>query len=132
MNSSSMLSLPAIVHGPNRWRLPLCDATAMAVALALADETPAAQAEPARALAADPALAVWGVWSALLSRSGDAALADMPKTIDGLSTYLLPRLFQLFVDDPSDIAAQYSPDQHGRFAALVAESVTAAHEALRA
>ena len=85
MSSRSMLSLPAIVHGSSRWHLPLCDATAMtlAVALCATDTRTDAQAALARRhWLVDPALAVWGVWSTQSDRTdSEAAIADKPTTI---------------------------------------------------
>ncbi len=62
MKSRTMLSLPRIVHGAGRWTLPLCDATALALAGALVDESNSARVDKlVGAIVADPALAVWSV-----------------------------------------------------------------------
>src|SRR5438093_1490556 len=63
MSARSLLSLPALVHDSTRWQLPLCDATAQALTAALCEtDIERRAALLTKALAVDPALAVWAVW----------------------------------------------------------------------
>ena len=122
MKSRMMLALPALIHGGGRWTLPLCDATALAVAGALVDDSDSSRAAKlSAALIVDPAFAVWVVF-----HERRATLS-----IDSLAVSLAGRLIDL-LDQPDAGPITFSADHHGRFAALVAESVATASETTRA
>ena len=87
-------------------------------------------------LAVDPAFAIWSVWCA--AKQGDGAgpaaqplPADFPRSISGLAAWLAPRLPLLLDWHDAASTIDVSAAQHGQFAALVAESVAAAQNALR-
>ncbi len=82
--------------------------------------TPSRAAKLAAALSADPALAVWAAWQA----------RDSSPTIESLAAWLAARLIAL-LDSSHSGAITFSAEQHGQFAALVAESVAAASETTR-
>ena len=134
MISRSMLSLPAVAQGSACWQLPLCDATALALANAAVESNAHRRAEQlAVILASDPALAVWSVsrW-ALNSKVGssDRAAAGAALSISILADWLSPRLEKLLDWDDNEHLIKVTEEQYGRYAALVAESVGAAYEAL--
>jgi signal transduction histidine kinase len=131
MTSHTVLTLPAIIHGSSQWRLPLCDATVLSLACATVQETIETRAAHlSAALAVDPAFAVWAVWQAT-RESAQGKQTVVPQSIDALARWLSPRLLQLFDWQKTTSTVEVSAEQHGRFAALVAESVAAAHEAAR-
>ncbi|HZZ30081.1 MAG TPA: HAMP domain-containing sensor histidine kinase, partial [Pirellulales bacterium] len=137
MTSRTLLSLPAIVHESRHWRLPLCDSSVLALLEALAEKTNTDLARNLCAtLSADPALAIWTVWQVAKTRpqanpSPPSFTAEFPQSITLLAAWLAPRLLQLLDWCDAPAASELSSDQHGKFAALVAESIGAAQHALR-
>src|SRR5438874_1547045 len=133
MTSSTMLSLPVVVQHRVCWRLPLCDASALALAGALVESDPAKCAtQLANTLAADPALAVWAVlaYSLDMVRQQSVELSgDNHLSIAELAHWLSSRLIKL-LDQLDNENIALSDEQHGRFAALVAESAAAAFQTL--
>ena len=124
MNHRTMLCLPPLVHGAGCWRLPLCDATAMALANALVEpDSTARTATLAATLAADPALAVWTVSHWASNRPAEVPTAFEQASLEELAAWLSPRLAELLDWSSCEPAMNLPGDRHGRFAALVAESV---------
>jgi signal transduction histidine kinase len=123
MQPRTMLSLPPIA-GACECALPLCDATAMAIATVAVDERNVGPL--AAALAADPAFAIWSVCAL-----ADSQAAEPPLTIDSLTNWIARRLLDL-LQWPGSPIVTFSPEQNSQFAALVAESVATAREAARA
>ncbi len=122
-----MLSLPRIVHGAGRWTLPLCDATALALAGALVDESNSArEGKLVAAIVADPALAVWSV-----DRFAAGEPSGGSTSARSIAEWLAPRLIDV-LQWPEAPLVTFTAQQHGQFAALVAESVAAASEVCRA
>ena len=130
MNSRTTLSLPALSHESNQWRLPLCDATAMTLASATADVAENISSRLTTALAIDPTLAIWTLWQTT-RESAKREQSDSPHSIASLAQWFAPRLLHLLDWQTAAPAMEVSADQHGRYAALVAESVAAAHHAVR-
>src|ERR1700690_827038 len=130
MNSRSTLSLPTLSHESSRWRLPLCDATAMTLASAAVDIAENISARLSAALAVDPALAIWTVWQSN-RESAKHEQSDSPPSIASLAQWLAPRLLRLLDWQTETPTFEVSADQRGRYVALVAESVAAAHQAVR-
>jgi signal transduction histidine kinase len=133
MSERRLLTLPALERGEERWRLPLCDNSAMAIALALvATDSATRTAKLAETMVVDPALSIW----TLLRRGGSPA-GEMPdalpsaQSIQEIADWLAPQLTAA-IDSSGESLASFTGEQHGRFAALVAESVGAAREAMRA
>ena len=130
MNHRTMLCLPPLVHGAGCWRLPLCDATAMALANALVESNGTARtANLAAILASDPALAVWTVSRWASNRPAEVPTAFEQTSLAEIAAWLSPRLAELLDWSACEPAMNLPGDRHGRFAALVAESVGAAHKA---
>src|SRR5260221_12806863 len=124
MTSFAMLSLPVVVQHRVCWRLPLCDASALALAGALVESDPAKCASQlANGLAADSALAVWAVlaFSLDVAREPSGAYSGGTLSIAALADWLSCRLITL-LDRLDNENIALSDEQHGRFAALVAES----------
>ncbi len=130
MNHRTMLCLPPLVHGAGCWRLPLCDATAMALANALVEPYGTARTSNLAAnLAMDPALAVWTVRHWASNRPAEVPTAFEQTSLEEIAAWLSPRLTELLDWSSCEPAMNLSGDRHGRFAALVAESVGAARRA---
>jgi signal transduction histidine kinase len=133
MSERRLLTLPALTRGEDRWRLPLCDSSAMAVALALVTTDSATRsAKLAEAMVVDPALTIW----TLVLRSNSAGVGipdDLPsaRPIQEVADWLAPRLAAA-IEMSGESLASFTSEQYGSFAALVAESVCAAREAMRA
>lgn len=127
----TLLSLPALVHDSARWQLPLCDATAQALTAALCETDGQRRATLlTKTLALDPALAVWAVWH----KARELAAGQQTEntlSIATLGQWLAQRLHVLLDWKTDKPIIEVSADQYGRFAALLAESVAAAHDALR-
>jgi signal transduction histidine kinase len=131
MTSRTMLTLPPLVDGSAEWRLPLCDATAMALAGALIETDLAKRAAGLiEILKIDPAFAVWAVSSTALDAANSSRQSSLLSIVE-IAKRLSPRLNQslCWPDTPPTIS--FTTEQHGRFAALVAESVPAARESVR-
>jgi signal transduction histidine kinase len=130
MNHRTMLCLPPLVQGAGCWRLPLCDATAMELANALVEPygTPRA-ANLAAILTSDPALAVWTVCHWASNRPTEVQTAFERTSLEEIADWLSPRLAELLDWSTCEPVMNLSSDRHGRFAALVAESVGAARKA---
>jgi signal transduction histidine kinase len=133
MSERRLLTLPALTRGEEHWKLPLCDSSAMAVALVLVTSDSATRtAKLAEAMVVDPALSIW----TLLRRSNSPAdeISDaLPsaQSIREIADWLSPRLTAA-VELSGESLASFTSEQYGRFAALVAESVGAARETMRA
>lgn len=132
MSERRLLTLPTLARGEERWTLPLCDSSAMSVALALANADSAARsAKLAEAMVVDPALALWALAGYGSSLAGEIPDALPPAhSIQEIADWLSPRLAG--ADWSDECLISFTSAQYGRFAALVAESVGAAREALRA
>jgi hypothetical protein len=155
MNERAMLCLPDVSIGEHRFRLPLCDATAMLLAGALLEHDLAKRANQlAAALVADPAFAIWAVLKTLPidTHSTNVETSTLPLlgeragvrgtkaeknfqqlSISALSAHLSAQLLALlFAKSDNHFHPVVLPaEAHGRCAALVAESVSSAQEALR-
>jgi signal transduction histidine kinase len=137
MTSRTLLCLPAITHDARQWRLPLCDATAVALLEALTNSSDPSRATClCAALAVDPALAVWSVWQAAQvwptnSLTGQREASDFPRSIASLSAWLSPRLLALLDWHNAPATMEVLTDQQGQFAALVAESSNTAQNVVR-
>lgn len=141
MTSYTLLSLPVVVQKRVLWRLPLCDASALAMACAAVEsDSMIRAAQLADVLAADPALAVWAVLSYSLDDARDQLrpLVDSDKlTISTLAHWLSSRFIVLFCERAiegtvHDRLISLSAEQHGQFAALVAETAGAAYQTIHA
>jgi signal transduction histidine kinase len=131
MTTRTLLTLPALVEKSARWQLPMCDATALVlVDTALQDDPVARAAQLEAALAIDPALLIWVVWHAT-AETARLKSAVVPQTLSSLVQWLAPRLYSLLDWKTDPQCVEITADQHGRYAALVAESVCAAHDAVR-
>jgi signal transduction histidine kinase len=131
MSARSLLNLPALVHDSTRWQLPLCDATAQALTTALCETDLAHRAALlSKTLAVDPALAVWTVWHWARELTANQQ-TESTLSITTLGEWLAQRLLGLLDWKTDKPISEVPADQHGRFAALLAESVSAAHDALR-
>lgn len=132
MSERRLLTLPALARGEERWKLPLCDGSAMAVAVALVtSERSTRAAKLAEAMVVDPALAIWTLAGYGSSPTGEIPDSLPPgQSIQEIADWLSPRLAT--ADWCDECLISFSSQQYGRFAALVAESVGAAREALRA
>jgi signal transduction histidine kinase len=102
----------------------------MTLASAAADVGENISARLTAALAVDPALAIWTVWQTTRD-SAKREPSDSPHSIASLAHWLAPRLLHLLDWQAVAPAMEVSADQHSRYAALVAESVAAAHHAVR-
>jgi signal transduction histidine kinase len=133
MNHRTMLCLPPLVHAAGCWRLPLCDATAMALANALVAPIGTARtANLAAILASDPALAVWTVCHWASDRPAEVPSAFEQTSLVEIAAWLSPRVAELLDWASCEPAMNLPGDRHGRFAALVAESVGTARKATNA
>lgn len=131
MSARSLLNLPALVHDSTRWQLPLCDTTAQALTAALCEtDLEHRAALLTKTLAVDPALAIWSVWH-WVRELATSQQTNSTLSIATLSQWLAQRLFVLLDWKNDKPSVEVPADQHGRFAALLAESVSAAHDALR-
>jgi len=133
MSERRLLTLPTLARGEERWRLPLCDSSAMAIALALVTtDTATRTAKLAEAMVVDPALSIW-----TLIRRGNSPACEIPdalpsaQSIQEIADWLAPELAAT-INMSGESLASFASEQYGRFAALVAESVGAAREAMRA
>jgi signal transduction histidine kinase len=126
-----MLCLPPLVQSDGCWRLPLCDATAMELAVVLVDENTAGRApQIAAVLLLDPAFTVWALcrWR---QTSHATELPSQPSLAE-IADWLSSRLADLLTWPANAHNIELTSEQHGRFAALVAESVGAAQTATAA
>jgi signal transduction histidine kinase len=118
-----MLTLLATISETGDFRLPLCDASAMTLAVAVLErDVQQREATLVDALRVDPALAIW---AALSCRE-----ANNQTTVKSLVEWLAPRLNDLLTANIAK-AFDLSSEDRGRFAALAAESVRAASEVTR-
>ena len=137
MTSRTLLCLPAMKHDASHWWLPLCDATAVALLEALTNNSEQSRADClCTVLAVDPALAIWSVWQAAQAwrtdpPTGQRAASEFPQSIALLGAWLAPRLPALLNWHDAPATMDIPTDQHGRFAALVAESSSAAQNVVR-
>ncbi len=130
MTTRTLLTLPTVVEGSVRWQLPVCDATTLALVDAALQDPAARAALLEAALAIDPALAIWTVWHATVEIAQQKS-ATVPQTLNSLVHWFAPRLFSLLDWKTDPQSREVTADEHGRYAALVAESVCAAHDAVR-
>lgn len=133
MSERRLLTLRAPAGGEERWRLPLCDSSAMAISLALvtADST-ARSAKLSEAMVVDPPLTIWALAGCGRLPAGEGAdRLPSAESIQKIADRLSPRLAEV-IDWSDESVVSFAGQQYARFAALVAESVGAAREAMRA
>jgi signal transduction histidine kinase len=132
MSERPLLTLPTLARGEERWKLPLCDSSAMAIALALvAVDAAARTAKLAEAMVVDPALLIWTLLHYGSSPSGEIPDAlPSGQSIQETASWLSPQL-AVILDWRGESLVSFTSQQYGRFAAFVAESVGAAREAFR-
>jgi signal transduction histidine kinase len=124
-----MLALRTNTSDAGELRLPLCDATAMALAVAAVEQNVARrEAMLSDALRVDPALAIWAVLYRASDRSIDNAGGEL--TIARIANWLSRRLIDLLAECVVK-AFDLSKDDRGKFSSLAAESVRAANEVTR-
>jgi signal transduction histidine kinase len=131
MSERRLLTLPTLARGEERWKLPLCDGSAMSLALGLViSDSAARSAKLAEAMVADPALALWALAGYGSSNGQIPDPLPPAHSIQEVADWLSPRLPG--ADRSDECLISFTSAQYGRFAALVAESVGAAREAVRA
>jgi signal transduction histidine kinase len=131
MPSPSMLALPPLEFDSAQWRLPLCDTTAMDLAQIFVEANVARRAARfAAVLAVDPALAIWARLRAA-SFGENGSLRSTLNRIPPLAEWLAVGSLERCNWQSITAVVNFSADQQGRFASLVAESIGAAREATR-
>ena len=132
MSERRLLTLPTLSRGDERWKLPLCDSSGMVIAKALVTVDSAARTmKLAAAMLADPALSIWTLFLHSASPTGDI-LETLPsgRSIQELAEWLSARPGGL-LEWSEEPCVEFTSQQYGRFASLVAESVGFARDSIR-
>src|SRR5262245_9329136 len=125
MNSRMMLTLPVVIDGKLRCRLPLCDASALIVADVLVEgDRERRVLKLSEALIADPALAVWAILNCAVRPAEKVAIRPLvieKLAINDLVVILAVELPWLLSYLTQESIVEVSDERHRRFAELIAE-----------